>query len=1182
MSQTLYRGRLARKMLLALKIEAKNLQKVAAERDNLANKVVEWEKKFAEMQKQQEQMAQQLAAQARTEAEQHLLQQKQKAEQELEVERQRAEQLRQKQQQEAEQRMQAEMEARLKAEIEQRVKAELEAQMRADYEAKLKAEYEARLQAEVSKAKHLAELEAESRAAQTVRIRSRSNSIASDTGAEPAANGNSPARVKAPSVDVAELELLRKELARTKTELNQTKEAVEDERRRSIIFMQPPPMSPVVEEVRASPAAGSNSEIEEFRAKIAALEEQNRLLQLEKEKAAAKAKADQEANAAANGRVKSPTMVQFADSPAGPAAGAVSTTPAKSPGNLLRIPSAVGMVQQTPPRSNILGPGRLARSGSSNANGSTTTGNQKPIEPLTAHAGAADVDDGEDEDEALPRTREKRSDSTVEFGFNEVYEEPTDEANVLDASSEDEDSDDDVIRRDNEDEDGQDHLGEDEDMVEESYNYQDPLRSHPHNSPVVPVSLDSIDRVYGDSHFEYTDTIKSPASQFPIATVDTAPSDSDDETTIYRPRTRSRSGDNIGNSGIHAGNDNDDDDDCSTSVDSDDEEEDESGYDPSSRRGPYAADDDDDEEEIGEIISISKPFSEEGLDQLLSSSRNEDAHQNSNGTEQGQQQQIRTPSNRLNAAADIALESAKLMQKRPSSLSRIFASSNTNMMNGMEDEDEEATYNDSALRANTEENAKAQLPLMGEDSFDNLLASAEKLIGKSPAVSPVANSNDTSSPALRRISSISNSTNMANEVRSLLEAILRKDYETVESMLVATPKLVRMGTESGKVPLHLACLQDDIPMMELLLHYNADIEAQDEQGRACIHLCRSMGALSICLKESAILNKADAQGMQPIHIYSKEGMPYLVKALLEAGADPMATEPSKRRTCLHIAAENGDFDVLSTVLFYSKVKLNIDSLDAEGNAVSHLIAANTNPNGQQQRSLMLLLDKGSSISCTTSKRASLLHLVCCNQSLSQRQIAEPLAQMLIEMNANVNTVDIENCSPLILAAAMNEWGLCRVLLEGGADMNIPCTISSVLLRQAMGRAHSDRDMGTNLSLLSQTDVLASDLIPRTYRLSLYACLVSPQTKVPFESRDRCMQCSVSIDDDKSRSTSSFSPFGNMFKTNIKNHCRHCNRVVCKDCIVKELPRARMPQFVQDSSKETTMKVCTVCYEIIAT
>jgi myosin heavy subunit len=280
MSQTLYRGHLARKMLLALKIEAKNLQKVAAERDNLANKVVEWEKKFAEMQKQQEQMAQQLAVQARTEAEQHLLQQKQKAEQELEVERQRAEQLRQKQQQEAEQRMQAEMEARLKAEIEQRVKAELEAQMRADYEAKLKAEYEARLQAEVSKAKHLAELEAESRAAQTVRIRSRSNSIASDTGAEPAANGNSPARVKAPSVDVAELELLRKELARTKTELNQTKEAVEDERRRSIIFMQPPPMSPAVEEARASPAAGSNSEIEEFRAKIAALEEQNRLLQL--------------------------------------------------------------------------------------------------------------------------------------------------------------------------------------------------------------------------------------------------------------------------------------------------------------------------------------------------------------------------------------------------------------------------------------------------------------------------------------------------------------------------------------------------------------------------------------------------------------------------------------------------------------------------------------------------------------------------------------------------------------------------------------------------------------------------------------------------------------------------------------------------------------------------------------
>ena len=45
----------------------------------------------------------------------------------------------------------------------------------------------------------------------------------------------------------------------------------------------------------------------------------------------------------------------------------------------------------------------------------------------------------------------------------------------------------------------------------------------------------------------------------------------------------------------------------------------------------------------------------------------------------------------------------------------------------------------------------------------------------------------------------------------------------------------------------------------------------------------------------------------------------------------------------------------------------------------------------------------------------------------------------------VNIADDDGATPLLIAVANRQWGLARMLLEAGADMNLPCLSSSPFL-----------------------------------------------------------------------------------------------------------------------------------------
>jgi ankyrin repeat protein len=406
------------------------------------------------------------------------------------------------------------------------------------------------------------------------------------------------------------------------------------------------------------------------------------------------------------------------------------------------------------------------------------------------------------------------------------------------------------------------------------------------------------------------------------------------------------------------------------------------------------------------------------------------------------------------------------------------------------------------------------------------------------------------------------------------QAVCKRDYKKINNMLVETPRLVKCVDEFNRTPLHSAVELSDMASIEMLLQYNADVNAKDARSRSCIHLSSDAAVVRLLCEEGATVSAPDKNGYLPLHLFTIDGNKEGVKVLLEFGADPMATEPIHHRTSLHLAADIGDFELLSSMMLNSRVSLDVNVVDIEGSTPLHLVSMNSHSSGQQLRCIMLLLDKGANVNAVNKRGITALHYACGNRFFGLHSLAEPIIQVLLEMSADPNARDYDNCTPLIIACAHREWELCRVLFEAGGDMNIPCPMSSFMLQEGFGR-----DI-TAAGMIELEDCTASDLMQRQMRPVLFSSICVAQTEIPFESRDRCMNC-ANVFDDRSNSTSSFS-FGLRTPSNGgRLHCRLCNRVTCQECTNKSVSRSMMPSFITEVCSERDMKLCNVCYQIIA-
>ncbi|XP_030369378.1 ankycorbin [Scaptodrosophila lebanonensis] len=96
----------------------------------------------------------------------------------------------------------------------------------------------------------------------------------------------------------------------------------------------------------------------------------------------------------------------------------------------------------------------------------------------------------------------------------------------------------------------------------------------------------------------------------------------------------------------------------------------------------------------------------------------------------------------------------------------------------------------------------------------------------------------------------------------------RADLVAAASIAIAAPELLESADEDGFTPLHLAVIQGNLAMVNLLLANKADVNAVDNEGHSVVHwatVCGEVEALRAVLAAGACVAKPDINGGTPLH-----------------------------------------------------------------------------------------------------------------------------------------------------------------------------------------------------------------------------------------------------------------------------------------------------------------------------
>jgi ankyrin repeat protein len=422
---------------------------------------------------------------------------------------------------------------------------------------------------------------------------------------------------------------------------------------------------------------------------------------------------------------------------------------------------------------------------------------------------------------------------------------------------------------------------------------------------------------------------------------------------------------------------------------------------------------------------------------------------------------------------------------------------------------------------------------------------------------------------------------------SLQWGIYRQDRSFVKEYFIGNPTALENEDVNGMTALHVACAIGSDFFCDLLFEQNVDVNVVDRLGLSPLHMCSDPKLIAALCSKGANPNLADKRGFVPLHYYFINGQIDHVKEMLINQADVSIPVPIQSLNILQIASRDGLTDMVTTIILYGKkVDLNIE--DVDGNAPAHLVLKSATAAGLQHTNLMLLLDRGASVTQRNKRGESLLLVLCSNRALYANGIAEPLLQILIDMGGDPNAADCEGCTPLIVACAYRNWELCKVLLQAGGDLNLPCPMNSYLIRQDDEMTMEEKSNAFDAS----QEVTASDLMPRSMRELLFCYICAPQTQIPCNKRDNCMNCGNPFDSVfesvKSEGGDAASPDGlysRSYSTQGRHatsrlNCAHCNRVVCDSCSGKIISRNDMPDFIRNESQESNFNVCLPCHSVL--
>ena len=148
------------------------------------------------------------------------------------------------------------------------------------------------------------------------------------------------------------------------------------------------------------------------------------------------------------------------------------------------------------------------------------------------------------------------------------------------------------------------------------------------------------------------------------------------------------------------------------------------------------------------------------------------------------------------------------------------------------------------------------------------------------------------------------------------DAAIYGDFEAVSRFLKEDPDIVNFKDKYGFTVLHEVVGEHYFEMVELLIASGADVNAQNDEGIAPLHLAAYGETVKILIESGAKINIKSTNSETPLYLMASEqdGLDSMV-VLLESGADPNIKN-SDGETAIEAALSRGESDKVELIRKY--------------------------------------------------------------------------------------------------------------------------------------------------------------------------------------------------------------------------------------------------------------------------
>jgi ankyrin repeat protein len=252
------------------------------------------------------------------------------------------------------------------------------------------------------------------------------------------------------------------------------------------------------------------------------------------------------------------------------------------------------------------------------------------------------------------------------------------------------------------------------------------------------------------------------------------------------------------------------------------------------------------------------------------------------------------------------------------------------------------------------------------------------------------------------------------------------DYETAFKLIKEEPELLYTPSESGLLPLTLAISKNNLELIKKLVNLGAPLQHSNYTQQPLVYaiLLDKQDSVRLLLKLGANPDLELGNGLTPLHLTLVLARFSMLEDLLKAGENPNIAD-KKGITPLHMAVTLKNWDVIKLLAKYHASPITFNQ---SGKTPFTLFFNNDFNNDNIKDFLNSFEGQERQIVNTFQKEAP---LTFCTKLENTDCI-----NLLLKYGADLNVLDRDGNSPLMLAIHQNNTRLVKLFLEYHANLDI--------------------------------------------------------------------------------------------------------------------------------------------------